>query len=682
MFFLGLQAILGYVFRTVACSTQGAREFGFMALVTMQDIQITLGAELVLDRMSLYLHPGETVGMVGANGSGKSTILKLIVGALKPDMGEITKTKSLRIGYLAQEATFCGRRTVLEEMHASVEHIFRLQGEIQNVSHAMATLTGSPLRAKMKQYDRLCHEFESAGGYDYEIRIQTTLAGLGFEPDLFGAPTTALSGGQLSRLGLAQVLMQDTDLLLLDEPTNHLDLQATEWLETFLTNYPGAAVIISHDRCLLDNVARKIIEVENRRTHVWNGNYSNYVQTKKTVRLQQQREHTKRVKMVERTRDFIARNKDQEGMRKTARGRKTRLNRLLKENPDFLEKPSDQQTINFSFGKIESASELVLRCENVSKSFDDLTLFENLTLDVLRGERLGITGPNGTGKSTFVRLALGQLEPSSGSIRLAGNLKIGYLDQHGDVLDESQSVLDAARTVNPNLSEERLRNRLGAFLFTGEDVFKTCGELSGGQRNRLMICRLVLTEPDVLIMDEPTNHLDIASRETLEVALADYVGTMIVVSHDRYFLDRVVDTLLVIGSNEWGERCLGRTEFAGVKPVYSFYVSLVHKRREERQQKQKAAAAGSRKRRAAQTQTALRPKTPEPLKRFNKYSDEQIEEMITTLEHELADMRERFGDPLLYKNPDQFKELQQEYDEKETELDLLYQAFEKRMEKI
>ncbi len=649
-----------------------------MAIITLCDIHVAFGPEVVLDQLEMQLYPGEKVGMIGSNGSGKSTILRLIAGLIEPDMGQVIKQKDLGIGYLAQEKSFSGERTVLEEMHAGVEHILKLQQRIQSVSHEMESLSGPKLQVKMKQYDRLCHDFELAGGYAYETRIQMTLAGLGFEPELHQLKTSALSGGQLSRLGLAQVLMLDTDLLLLDEPTNHLDLQATEWLEKFIADYNGAAVVISHDRCLLDKVICKIIEVENRRARVWNGNYSNYVQTRDTVRLQQQREHIKRVEMVERTLDFIARNKDQEGMRGTARGRKTRLKRLLKVNPDFLEKPSQQKTIGFSFGKGAGASDLVLRCEALSKSFDELKLFENLTFDLLSTERLGITGPNGTGKSTFLRLALGQIEPSAGSIRIGRNLRIGYLDQHGDVLDPSKTVLDEAASVNPEISSERLRNRLGAFLFTGDDVFKKCGDLSGGQRNRLMLCRLVLAEPDVLIMDEPTNHLDIASREMLESALDDYTGAMIVVSHDRYFLDRIVDKLLVVGTDPLGRRCLGTTEFVAIKPPYTYYSSIVRERLEAEQQQSQSRASVSKKRRPSASGNRPHKRKPPELRQFNKYSVEQIEEMIIAVEQELAGMKERFGDAAIYKNPEQLAELQQSYNDKTGELELLYRVYEDR----
>lgn len=648
-----------------------------MAIVTLSEVHKAFGSEVVLDQLNLQLYVGEKVGMVGPNGSGKSTILKLITGQIETDMGRVTKQKGLRIGYLPQEVTFSGRRTVLEEMHASMDELLKLQRAIHTTSHEMESLTGQALQAKMRQYDRLCRDFEIAGGYAYETRIQTTLTALGFEPELHHAKTSALSGGQLSRLGLSQVLMLQTDLLLLDEPTNHLDLQATEWLEKFLTGYPGAAVIISHDRYLLDRVPCKIIEVENRQARVWSGNYSNYLQTKETLRLQQEREHVRRVEMVERTLDFIARNKDQEGMRGTARGRKTRLKRLLKQNPDFLDGPTQQKTISFSFGKTDRTSDLVLRCEGLSKSFGNLTLFENLTFDVLRGEHIGITGPNGTGKSTLLRLALGQCEPSVGAIRLGRNLRIGYLDQHGYVLDPAKSVLEEAAGANPAISSEKLRRRLGAFLFTGDDVFKLCADLSGGQRNRLMLCRLVLAEPDVLILDEPTNHLDIASREMFEAALAQYPGTIVVVSHDRYLLDRIVDKLLVVGTDPVGNRCLGRTEFVVARPAYSSYASLVRQRAQAEQQKPESQSTGS-KRRPARADRENRPRTPEELKRFNKYSIEQIEEMITAHERELEAIKQRFGDAEVYRNPESLVELQRSFDAKTAELALLYRAYERR----
>ncbi len=652
-----------------------------MAIVTLQDIHVAFGPEVVLDHLDLQLHPGEKVGMVGANGSGKTTILRLITGQITPDMGRVIRQKGLRIGYLPQEATFSGERTVLEEMHAGVENIFRLQEAIQQASHEMGRLTGAELQAKMRHYDRLSHEFEIAGGYEYETRIQMTLAALGFERELHHVKTSALSGGQLSRLGLAQVLMLQTDLLLLDEPTNHLDLQATEWLERFLGNYRGAAVIISHDRYLLDRVACKIIEVERGQAKVWPGNYSNFIQTKETVRLQEEREYVRRVEMVERTRDFIARNKDQEGMRGTAKGRKTRLNRLLKENPDFLEKPTGRRTIAFSFGKTGKASELIIRCEGLGKSYGELTLFEDLTFDVLNGERLGITGPNGTGKTTLIELALGRTEPSAGKIRVGESLRIGYLDQHGEVLDPNRNVLEEAWSANPELVPEEVRRRLGAFLLSGDDVYKLCGELSGGQRSRLMLCKLVLSAPDVLIMDEPTNHLDIASREMLEDALDDFTGTIVVVSHDRYFLDRVADKLLVVGTDEFGERKLGRTEFIVGEPAYSTYADTIRRRIEARE-RQEAQAAEARNQKSKiknqKSEAASANKAPDELKRFNKLTVGQIEDMILRAEHELEGMKQQFGNAEIYKSPDRLADLQQSYEAKQSEIDLLYRAYERR----
>ncbi|MEN6334192.1 MAG: ribosomal protection-like ABC-F family protein [Phycisphaerales bacterium] len=653
-----------------------------MAIVTLQDIHVAFGPEIVLDHLDLQLHPGEKVGMVGPNGCGKTTILKLITGQVRQDMGQVIRQKGLRIGYLPQEASFSGERTVLEEMHAGVEEMFRLQEAIHNVSHEMERLAGAELQAKMRQYDRLNHEFEIAGGYEFETRIQMTLAALGFEPELHNVKTSALSGGQLSRLGLAQVLMLQTDLLLLDEPTNHLDLQATEWLERFLANYRGAAVVISHDRYLLDRVACKIIEIGKGQAKVWPGNYTNFVETKETVRLQEEREYTRRVEMVERTRDFIARNKDQEGMRGTAKGRKTRLNRLLKQNPDFLEKPDSLRTIAFSFGKTGKASEIIIRCENLTKSYGELTLFEGLTFDVLNGERLGITGPNGTGKTTLIELALGHIEPSAGKIHMGETLRVGYLDQHGEVLDPNRSVLDEAWSANPELVPEEVRRRLGAFLLSGDDVYKLCGELSGGQRSRLMLCKLVLSAPDVLIMDEPTNHLDISSREMLEEAMDQYTGTIIAVSHDRYFLDRVADKLLVIGTDEFGQRQLGRTEFIVGEPAYSVYADTIHRRIEAKELKE-AQAAEARKKQSQisnlkSQMAASANRAPDELKRFNKFTVDQIEKMIMQIEQEIGQMKEQFGDAEIYKNPDRLADLQQTYANKQSELDLLYRAYERK----
>ncbi len=648
-----------------------------MSIVALHNIHKSFGPDVVLDGLDLELHPGEIVGMVGPNGCGKTTVLRLILGQEPPDMGEVNRQKGLRMNYLPQEPVFDGRLTVLEQMFLGLDEILSMERRLVELSERLEHTAheGREYESLLREYDRLHQTFEIQGGYLCEARMRTTLAGVGLDEELLALKTSALSGGQLSRLGLAQVLMKEADLLLLDEPTNHLDLAGTVWLEKFLRGFKGAAVVISHDRYLLDRIACKIVEVERKKARVWRGNYSTYMETKKTVQLQQQREYEQRVEMVERTLDFIARNKDQEGMRKTARGRKTRLEKLLKDNPTFLEKPSGSKTIDFQFRSGNNRSELAVRCEDLGKSFGASELFRHLTFDLLYGQRLGITGPNGTGKSTLLRMALGHVEPSEGTIRIAPTAKVGYLDQQADVLDSGKTVLEEVCALRPDLSVEKIRGVLGSFLFSGDDVFKKTSDLSGGQQNRLMLCRLVLSEPDLLVLDEPTNHLDIPSREALEEALVDFPGAVLVVSHDRYFLDRIAKRLLVIGGGGNGRN---KTEFIQGDRPYTQYADQSAQRM-EREASDKTVESERKPKRRSPSPDKQRAIAPSELKVYNRYTVEQLEGMIMELEEKHNQAHEQFGEAKVYQNPALFAELQKEYEQQKQELDRLYRAYEFRI---
>jgi ATP-binding cassette subfamily F protein 3 len=647
-----------------------------MPIVTLKEIHISFGPQVIFDRLDLKIYPAEKVGLVGSNGCGKTTLLKMILGGLAPDAGEVHQRKGLRFGYLPQEPVFGGEKTVLEELHNSAQEILDLQKRIHDSAHTLSGLSGSELKSAMQQYDRLCNEFEIMGGYRYETKIKEIAAGLGLKEKHYSLKTTQLSGGQLSRLGLAKVLLADANLLLLDEPTNHLDWDATLWLEKFLKNYGGAALIVSHDRFLLDRLVCKIVEIRDHRADVFTGNYSTYRQEKEKRDLELGRQYEQRLEFIEKTRDFIVRNINRKGTKKVAQGRQTRLDNLLKNNPDFLEKSKRTRELSFKFAKVENKGKragTVVECKNLTKSFGNLTLFENLSFELLTGQRTGIIGPNGMGKTTLLKLALGQIEPTSGTIELRKTLSVGYLDQAGAELNSQNSVLEEATSVIPEMLPEQMRRRLGAFLFVKDDVFKKVADLSGGERNRLALCKLVLSEPEVLILDEPTNHLDIPSIEALENALLGYTGTIIAVSHDRFFLDRIAQRLIVLGADELGKTTPGKFEF--INGSFSRYAELLEQRALEQQAAPQVAKPKTHK------QDKPKKTTPPELRQFNIWPAEKIEHAIEETEAKIKELHESFGDEKVYKDYKMLALVQAHVKEKEQYLELLYRAYELKTSK-
>jgi ATP-binding cassette subfamily F protein 3 len=626
-------------------------------------------SQVIFDQLDLRIYPAEKIGLVGSNGCGKTTLLKLILGILQADAGDVQQRKNIKIGYLPQEPVFSGEKTLFEELHSSAKEILGLQQRMHEAAEALSHFSGDELHSAMEQYERLSREFEIAGGYRYETKIKEIAAGLGLQEIHYSLKTTQLSGGQLSRLGLAKVLLANANLLLLDEPTNHLDWDATLWLEKFLRNFEGAALIVSHDRFLLDRLVSKIVEIRNRKATVFTGNYSTYRQEKEKRDLELERQYEQRAEFVEKTRDFIVRNINRKGTKNVAQGRQTRLDSLLKKNPDFLEKPTYTRELSFKFAEVETSKRIdtVVISKNLSKSFGELKLFENLSFELFTGQRMGIIGPNGMGKTTLLKLALGQIEPTAGTIGIKPSLTIGYLDQAGAELDPENTVLEEALTVIPEMPAEQMRRRLGAFLFVKDDAFKKVSELSGGERNRLALCKLVLSEPEVLILDEPTNHLDIPSIEALENALQDYTGTIIAISHDRFFLDRIAKRLIVLGADELGKTAPGKFEF--IDGTFRQYTELLEQRASEKETDKQAAPKKSKQDKPKKT-------TPPELKQFNGWKVEKIEQTIEQTEAKIKELHESFADEKVYKDYKLLAQVQAEAKEKEQYLELLYRFYE------
>ena len=619
------------------------------------------GTQVVLDNVTLDMREGEIAGLIGANGAGKTTLFRLIIGEFRPDLGTVTTARGLEIGYLKQEPEIALERTLFDEVGSVFAHLLSLEKKLQILADGIAHRADSPeLPQLMEEYERVNNQFLAAGGHGFETKLHECLGGLGFSQADYKLPMSVLSGGQKCRASLAKLLLADRRFLLLDEPTNHLDIDAVRWLEKYLAGHHGGAVIISHDRYLLDRLCTRILELEHRRVHSFPGNYTNYAQTKEIRTITRQRQFEKDAEFIAKERDFIARHLA--GQRsKEAQGRRTRLERRLSAGEFVTGAPTLQRKARLAFAEAETRRGVVLRCDGLTMSFGTNVLFSNLSFQVAAGDRLGITGPNGTGKTSLLKIVLSQLAAVSGDIELDTGRTLGYYAQETTPPDTAKTVLDEFRSDRPELSELQARSILGSFLFTGDGVFKTLGMLSGGEQSRLRLARLILSQPDVLILDEPTNHLDIPSREVLEESLENFPGTIITVSHDRYFLDRIVTRLLVM-------RPTGHTLLHG---NYSDYVASI--------EQQRAAEAPSVKRSSPSGKAAKRNEKPRKQSTpYDHLSLDEIEALIVEREVELNRLHERFGDPEVCKDPDALGELQEETEALEAELSALNAAWEER----
>lgn len=512
-------------------------------IIQLEDIWKSFGAYDVLTGIYWQIDPGDRVGLVGPNGCGKTTLLRLITEESLPDRGQLHRQRGLNIGFLTQEPTFDPECTVMDAALDAFADILDLQHRLHDLEKVMAE--GENSDSLLNDYGHLRDQYEHMGGYATEARAKAILFGLGFcETDL-KLPTQVLSGGQKNRLALAQLLAREPDLLLLDEPTNHLDLQAIEWLEYFLSEYAKAFVIISHDRTFLERTVTKIVDLERGVIEKYSGTYSFYIQEKEQRRAQQQKAYRAQQAHIERTEEYIRRNIAGQKT-KQAQSRRKALEKL-----DRVERVVQQRDIALRFNAATRGGDRVLQVEDLTKAYPNRPLFSDLNFTLWQGERLGIIGPNGSGKTVLLKIFMEELAPDSGRVLPGKGLEIGYYAQTRQDLNPNLSVLEEIWSLTPSVPELEIRNFLGAFLFSGDDVERKTGSLSGGEQSRVALAKLMRAPLNLLVLDEPTNHLDIASRHVLENALETFEGTMIAVSHDRYFLNRLVNRLIVLGDGKW-----------------------------------------------------------------------------------------------------------------------------------
>lgn len=516
-------------------------------ILACHNLAKAFGDQVIVNEGSFHIEEREKAALIGLNGAGKSTILKMIVGELPADDGNIVLSRGKTLGYLAQHQDLMSGNTIFEEVKTAKAEIIEMEKQIRTIELELSHLSGEELETRLSVYQRLTAAFEQADGYAYKSELIGVLKGLGFTEEEFTKPVDALSGGQKTRVSLGKLLLTKPDILLLDEPTNHLDMNSIAWLETYLLNYPGAVLIVSHDRYFLNRVVTKVIEIEQGTLMTYIGNYSDYAAKKKLLRdarlkeyLNQQREIRHQEAVIEKLRSF-----NREKSIRRAESREKMLNKIVP-----VEKPVEINTdIHLTLEPSCISGNDVLSVDGLSKSFPPQTLFTDVGFEIKRGEHVAVIGDNGTGKTTLLKILNGVIPADSGTFTLGTNVKIGYYDQEHHVLHMEKTIFEEISDAYPTLTNTQIRNVLAAFLFTGDEVFKLIGDLSGGERGRVSLAKLMLSEANFLILDEPTNHLDITSKEILEKALNDYTGTVLYVSHDRYFINQTATRIMDLVGN-------------------------------------------------------------------------------------------------------------------------------------
>ena len=540
-------------------------------ILSCNNISKSFGTDVIIKSCSFNIEDHEKAAIVGINGAGKSTLLKIITGIEPADTGLVTLAKDNTLGYLSQQQNLNSDNTIYDELLSVKQYILDMEAQLRSIENQMKSADDTALETLMKKYSDLNHEFELNNGYAYKSEITGVLKGLGFAEEDFTLNVNTLSGGQKTRVALGRLLLSKPDIILLDEPTNHLDMESISWLENYLLNYSGAVLIVAHDRYFLDKIVSKIIELDNGNATVFSGNYTDYASKKAILRNMQLKEYLNQQREIKHQEEVITKLKqfNREKSIKRAESREKMLNKM-----EFVDKPeilNDKMDIKLEPNVISGND--VLTVDNLTKGFDGTVLFDNISFQIKRGERVALIGSNGTGKTTILKLINGIIPADSGSIYLGAKVNIGYYDQEHHVLDPDKTIFDEIRDAYPDLNNTQIRNTLAAFLFTNEDVFKYIKDLSGGERGRVSLAKLMLSNANFLILDEPTNHLDITSKEILENALNSYTGTVLFVSHDRYFINSTATRIIELANktvvNYIGnyDYYLEKKDILGAKPI-------------------------------------------------------------------------------------------------------------------